>query len=408
MYGYQMVYRYATGFDLLGRPTNAYTANALNQYARVDAAAFVYDADGNLTHDGVCDYAYDAENRLISVTPRQPSEDAFAVSNSYDHRHRRTRKVVTQFANGAWQPYATHTFVWDDGNIILERVVFADGTTCTCECFWGPDLSGAEQGAGGVGGLLAVALDGAFHFPCYDHNGNIVAYVSESGGLSAQYVYDPYGNLLAATGPLASQFAFGFSTKIHDREVGLISYQRRFYSPSLGRWLNRDPIEEDGGENLYAMCMNKPSFTYDSYGLATSVIKHPPGSIPLSGWKWTNSLAETHWTYPSYETTLIPCGKRKVGYKVKISPPVTIIHVYFRDLVEYFLSMSAEQQHIDAIVQYDQALTQYKNALESICKCPSEALEDFKREEKKLRQVFQETEDYHDWLDSPGGPHGHH
>ena len=91
------------------------------------------------------------------------------------------------------------------------------------QCFWGPDLSGTEQSAGGVGGLLAVSLDGVFHLPCYDHNGDIVAYVSESGGLSAQYVYDPYGNLLAATGPLASQFTFGFSTKIHNREVGLIS-----------------------------------------------------------------------------------------------------------------------------------------------------------------------------------------
>ena len=138
--------------------------------------------------------------------------------------------------------------------------------------YWGPDLSGTEQGAGGVGGLLAVSLDGAFHLPCYDHNGNIVAYVSESGDLSAQYVYDPYGNLLAATGPLASQFAFGFSTKIHDREAGLISYQRRFYSPSLGRWLNRDPIEEDGGENLYAFCENNPISDYDLLG--TKIIMH--------------------------------------------------------------------------------------------------------------------------------------
>ena len=111
------------------------------------------------------------------------------------------------------------------------------------------------------------------YFPCYDHNGNSVAYVSESGDLSAQYVYDPYGNLLAATGPLASQFAFGFSTKIHDREAGLISYQRRFYSPSLGRWLNRDSIEEDGGENLYAFCGNSPSYWVDSIGEKISILE---------------------------------------------------------------------------------------------------------------------------------------
>ena len=56
----------------------------------------------------------------------------------------------------------------------------------TIRYFWGNDLSGTEQGAGGVGGLVAVSVDGAFFTPCYDHNGNIVCYVSESGTIAAQ------------------------------------------------------------------------------------------------------------------------------------------------------------------------------------------------------------------------------
>ena len=60
-------------------------------------------------------------------------------------------------------------------------------------------------------------------------------------------VYDADGNIGEAYGPSPNPFAFGFSTKYHDRERGLIAYQRRFYVPSHGRWLNRDPIEEDGG-----------------------------------------------------------------------------------------------------------------------------------------------------------------
>ena len=103
-----------------------------------------------------------------------------------------------------------------------------------------------------MGELLAVSVDGAFHVPCYDHNGNVVRYVSETGTASAQYVYDPYGNVVESSGPLADTFAFGSSTKWRDRETGLVAYQRRFYSPGLGRWLSRDPIEERGGENLYA------------------------------------------------------------------------------------------------------------------------------------------------------------
>ena len=129
------------------------------------------------------------------------------------------------------------------------------------------DKSGTEQGAGGVEGLLAVSVDGVFYIPCYDHNGNVVLYVSETGSIAAQYTYDPYGNVIESSGPLADVFSFGFSTQYHDRETGMVGYKRRFYGPVLGRWLNRDPIEEEGGENLYAFVNNNPILAIDSTGL---------------------------------------------------------------------------------------------------------------------------------------------
>ena len=70
-------------------------------------------------------------------------------------------------------------------------------------------------------------------------------------------------------------FSFGFSTKYHDREVGLVAYQLRSYSPRLGRWLNRDPIEEDGGVNLYRFCENNPIHFFDLFGMKIrSGVKH--------------------------------------------------------------------------------------------------------------------------------------
>ena len=68
------------------------------------------------------------------------------------------------------------------------------------------------------------------------------------------------------SGEKADVHSFGFSTKYHDREVGVIVYQKRFYCPDYGRWLNRDPIEEEGGENLYAFCVNNPIGNYDIFG----------------------------------------------------------------------------------------------------------------------------------------------
>ena len=252
--------------DTLNGMSRNYAANCLNQYTQVDAAQMVYDTDGNLVRDDRFVYSYDAENRMISSRPIAPSEGDLAVVNAYDHKHRRVMKRVERFDGDEWQTSETHAFTYDGSNIVLERIAFANGTTRTVEYFWGNDLSGTEQGAGGVGGLVAVSVDGAFFIPCYDHNGNVVCYVSESGAIAAQYVYAPYGNVIEQYGALAGRFAIRFSTKYTDIETGLISYLRRFYCPDHGRWLNRDPIEERGGENLYAFCGNNSLVDFDLQG----------------------------------------------------------------------------------------------------------------------------------------------
>jgi len=45
-------------------------------------------------------------------------------------------------------------------------------------------------------------------------------------------------------------------------------YAFRYYSPELGRWINRDPIEEEGGLNLYAFVWNNAINRYDLFGYA--------------------------------------------------------------------------------------------------------------------------------------------
>ena len=68
---------------------------------------------------------------------------------------------------------------------------------------------------------------------------------------------------------MADNFAFHFSTKYYDKEIGLYYYGYRFYSPDLMRWLNGDPIGEDGGLNLYAFCGNCPLAQLDILGEAS-------------------------------------------------------------------------------------------------------------------------------------------
>ena len=61
-------------------------------------------------------------------------------------------------------------------------------------------------------------------------------------------------------------FRMRFSTKYFDSETGLYYYGYRFYSPQLMRWLNRDPIGEEGGLNLYGFCGNNPVSRFDVDG----------------------------------------------------------------------------------------------------------------------------------------------
>jgi RHS repeat-associated protein len=72
--------------------------------------------------------------------------------------------------------------------------------------------------------------------------------------------------MLHSSGPIADNNPFRFSTKFFDIETDLYYYGYRFYSPNLGRWINRDPIEEDGGFNLFVFSYNNPVNLFDALG----------------------------------------------------------------------------------------------------------------------------------------------
>ena len=85
------------------------------------------------------------------------------------------------------------------------------------------------------------------------------SYLDESGAEVASFTYSAFGETLIQSGSQRGAFPFRFSTKWHETEVTeFCDYGRRWYWPAYGRWISRDPIEEEGGENLYAFCGNNP------------------------------------------------------------------------------------------------------------------------------------------------------
>jgi RHS repeat-associated protein len=263
-----------------GSTTINYTANLLNQYTAVGAQTPVYDADGNLWYDGTWYYVWDGENRLIAVLKSDSSQ---ALVFFYDSQGRRIRKQEVISTSSGLVVQADHRFVYDGWNLIATL----DSSASVLQSFiWGNDLSGSLQGAGGVGGLLAVkdTANGS-HFYCYDGNGNVTATVSAaSGDVSGRWEYGPFGETLNASGTLATANPFLFSTKFQDAENGFYYYGYRYYDPATGRWPRKDPLGEPGFELLRG---KKPSLLAGGPNKSLFVQNNPICIIdPLGLWQW--------------------------------------------------------------------------------------------------------------------------
>lgn len=231
-----------------------------------------YDADGNLSNDTRYCYTWDDENRLTSVQPQWFLMSAApgaqrSVYYAYDHQGRRIRKTVYAWNTSSynWDLVADRLFVYDGWNLIAE--LNANDGSLVRKYAWGVDLSGSLQGAGGVGGLLAVSSGSATSYTAYDGNGNVAALIdAATGAEAARYEYDPFGNTLMQTGTAAGANPFRFSTKYTDAETGFLYYGLRYYSPNQGRWINRDSIAEKGGTALYGFVRNAPVSSLDVLG----------------------------------------------------------------------------------------------------------------------------------------------
>jgi RHS repeat-associated protein len=193
---------------------------------------------------------YDQENRLIRVTTANGNRSEF----SYDGMSRRVETREYQ-ANSLM---LTTRYVYD-GVLPLAELNGSNVTTRTITR--GTDLSGSMQGAGGIGGILAT--NGNEY--SYDGNGNVRDIISASGLNVAHYEYDPFGNKTVSSGSYSSQ-PYQWSSKEFHAPSGMVYYLYRFYSPQLGRWINRDPIEEAGGINLYGFVGNNGVSGIDPLG----------------------------------------------------------------------------------------------------------------------------------------------
>jgi RHS repeat-associated protein len=283
--------------ELGATPLNQYAAIAITGGATVQPH---HDDDGSMTTGPLpigpttgYTLVWDAENRLVEVRNGVTS----LVKYTYDAFSRRIGTTVGTGANAI-----TTLFLYDGWNCLAEY----DGATLDIlrTYLWGLDLSGTFQGAGGVGGMLAMhihaGVSAGFHYPTFDGNGNVSEYITSAGSVSAHFEYDPFGNTVVNSDLTAKAFAYRFSTKPLDFITGLYYYGYRWLDPLTGRWSSRDPIDENwstGEFNEYAYIRNFSVYFYDVLGLfggggwATprpSQVNEPGDRNPKTGETWFN------------------------------------------------------------------------------------------------------------------------
>ncbi len=278
----------AENISIRGSRLTRTTPNDLNQIVasstsvdgdEVQNSGFAYDASGNLTQATASDgsktlYLYDEADRLVRIESRNVADAPTRKSEfTYDYASRKVVSKEFTYSNGVWSKSGEVRRVFDGLDVIQER---NDANHATAH----------YTRDGNIGGILARTSESGHSYFHYDGGGNVTALSDETGVLVGRYAYDAFGNTLEASGARAAENPYRFSTKEFHAASGMVDFGFRFYLPGMGRWLNRDPIRESGGINLYGMVRNNPINEVDEYGLAGPAPELPSRIICSgSGWR---------------------------------------------------------------------------------------------------------------------------
>ena len=232
-----------------------------------------YDANGNLTADGIFKFVYDAWNRLVGVT-RSIDDETSVATYAFDGLHRRASKAVTNtgpeelagdggettvhfYYDSQWRiletrngsDQATRQFM--HGTQYIDEHVFMDvngDPSNVDDCNPDTDAQGEND-------------QDRRYFIHQDRNWNVVAVseyddgVGTNGEIVERYAYTPYGSFrvfsgvnangaeaAAASGVSSVGNVFAHQGLWWDAEALLYYVRYRQYSPTLARFPQRDPL----------------------------------------------------------------------------------------------------------------------------------------------------------------------
>jgi RHS repeat-associated protein len=210
---------------------------------------FGYDAAGNMTSNGSLTYTYDAENRLIA---------AGGQNYLYDGDGNRVAKCTSTCASGT-----PGTFYWRgaDGNTLVES------TTAGVFQYEYVFFNGQRVAQRSLTGSEPV------YYYFSDHLGTHVIITDGFGNVNYESDFSPYGEEMNQTDINSFSQHYKFTGKERDTESGLDMFGARYYSSSLGRFMQTDPklkslkkMVDPQQWNMYSYSRNNPTSYFDPDG----------------------------------------------------------------------------------------------------------------------------------------------
>ncbi|QQR84153.1 DNRLRE domain-containing protein [Candidatus Peregrinibacteria bacterium] len=234
---------------------------------------YTYDGNGSLTREDYrrldtnvrsIDYTYDPEGNLRSIQNTWYQENPYgtsftqqAVRYLYDHKGNRTVKLQSIDR----QSGINLTFYVNDGNRVINELV-SNSSNIT------PFIS-SKSIVYGIDQIAQIDANGVIEYVHTDPIGSTLVMTDASGNDIKQMEYAPFGEVMGASGPGDTKYQF--TGQEYDPESELVYMNARYYSPSLGRFIQKDPVIGYEGNalswNPYVYANNNPLRYNDPTGM---------------------------------------------------------------------------------------------------------------------------------------------